>query len=196
MDTVKINLLEVLSSRQPKVGKTLFIAVDGHGGAGKSTLAVRVASRLGAQIIRQDDFASWDNPFDWWPLIVERIFNPIRDGAKTLSYPRSKWWENHHPKPVIDQAVTDFMILEGVGSLRREFRDYVSLGIFVDTPKHICLQRGVDRDSKTTGKTRQELTKMWNGWFDEEDKHFKRDNPQANADIVLDGTRRFEDQIW
>ena len=190
----KINLRKVLATKKPKVGQTLFIAVDGHGGSGKSTLATWLAEKIPAQVVQQDDFASGDNPLNWWPLVIERVFAPIQNRARTLSYPRSKWWENHYPEPVIDQPVTPVMILEGVSSSRKEFRDYISLSIFVDTPKKVCLQRGIERDG-STGKTKEELEKVWQGWFDEEDKYMRRDNPKAYADIITDGTKPFEEQI-
>src|SRR5207248_7862739 len=41
---------------------TKIVAVDGHGGAGKTTLAARLANALGCEVIQTDDFASWDNP--------------------------------------------------------------------------------------------------------------------------------------
>lgn len=191
----KINLLQILASKQPKVGKTLFIAIDGRGGSGKSTLAEWLSEKLDAQLVRTDDFASWDNPFDWWPLAIERVFQPIRNGAKTLDYPRSKWWENHYPKLAVDQPVSDIMILEGVSSSRKEFQDYISLAIFVDTPKDICLERGMERDSRSTGKTKDELKQMWEGWFEGEDNYLQRDQPRQRADIEIDGTKPFEDQI-
>ncbi len=86
------------------------------------------------------------------------------------------------------------MILEGVSSSRGEFDDFISYRIFVDTPKDICLERGVNRDTGT-GKSKEELTKMWEEWFDEEATYIKRDNPKEKADIVIDGTKPFEEQI-
>jgi uridine kinase len=41
------------------------VAVDGHGGAGKSTLALELSELLGAEIIHTDDFASPENPVYW-----------------------------------------------------------------------------------------------------------------------------------
>lgn len=123
----KVNIQEILSSRRRRCGKTLFMGIDGRGGSGKSTLAKLLSGNLKAQIIRTDDFASWENPFDWWPLVIEHVFEPIENGAQTLSYPRSKWWENHDPDPVDDKPVSNTMILEGVGSFRKEFQKYISL---------------------------------------------------------------------
>ena len=102
---------------------------------------------LGAEIVHTDDFASWDNPKDWWPLLIERVFEPLTSGQRTLSYPRSQWWPGHEPEPVVDQPVTAALILEGVGSLRREFRQFLSVAIFIDAPKEICIQRGITRDA-------------------------------------------------
>ncbi|MCA9361671.1 AAA family ATPase [Candidatus Kaiserbacteria bacterium] len=156
---MKVNVLEKLLSTKPKVGEVIFIAVDGHGGSGKSTLAELLSKKLNAEIIHTDDFAGWDNPLNWYPNVIKEIFEPISNGTKTLSYQPASWWENHHPEPVTNQPVTDIMILEGVSSSRREFRDRISFSIFVDTPKEICLHRGIERDTGT-GKSKEELTKM------------------------------------
>ena len=86
------------------------------------------------------------------------------------------------------------MILEGVSSSRKEFRDYISLSIFVDTPREISLRRGIERDINT-GKTAEEVNRMWEAWFEEEDTYIQRDNPKEHADIVVDGTKPFDEQI-
>jgi len=188
------NIQAIISNKSPKAGGTLFVAIDGRGGSGKSTLAKLLSRKLEAEIIRTDDFAGWDNPLNWYPNVIKQVFNPIKNGATTLSYKPTSWWKNHHPEPVVNQPVTKIMILEGVSSSRKELRDYISLSIFVDTPKEICLKRGVERDGNT-GKSEEELTKIWKDWLAEEDEYMKRDNPKMNADIVLDGTKPFEEQI-
>jgi uridine kinase len=190
------NVQENLSSKKTKVGSTFFIAIDGHGGAGKSTLAKLLSKKLSTEIIHTDDFASWENPFNWWPSVIEKIFEPIQNGAKVLSYDRSQWGDRQRSS-ILNQAVTKVMILEGVGSLRKEFRDYVTLGFFVDTPKELCLQRGLHRDLKVRKirKNLKEAKQMWSKWFKEETKYLNQDNPKAFADVVLDGTRSFEDQF-
>src|SRR3954464_13548823 len=124
-----VDIQKMLATKHAKVGHVFFVGVEGRGGSGKATLAKRLAERFHASLVQTDDFASWDNPMSWWPLVIEQVFQPIQKGTKALNYPRSKWWENHHPEPVIQQPVTDIMILEGVGSSRNEFRDYISLSI-------------------------------------------------------------------
>lgn len=188
-------LIEQVKATHPKVGSTRFIAIDGHGGSGKSMLAEILAKQLNAEIIHTDDFAGWDNPENWWPLVIERVFEPIKNSTTTLNYPRSKWWETHNPEPVVNQPVTDIMILEGVSALRKEFRPYISLSIFVDTPLDTCLRRGFERDKGQDGKSDDEIKRMWQDWYEKEEVYMARDNPKEFADLVLNGTRPFEEQI-
>ena len=86
------------------------------------------------------------------------------------------------------------MILEGVSSLRKEFRPYLSLGIFVDTPEAVCLERGLTRDA-ATGKSREELMLTWQQWLQDENDYLERDRPRDYADVIIDGTKPFEQQI-
>jgi uridine kinase len=190
-----VNLREMLRSRHPKVGNTLFIAVDGRGGAGKSTLAKYLSEKLNAEIVRTDDFASWENPFGWWPLLIEQVFQPIRNGTRALHYPRAPGWDNQHSEPITGQPVTKIMVLEGVSSSRKEFRQHISLSIFIDAPKDICLRRGVERDRLKGNRSDSDLIRLWEGWSAEEDGYLQRDDPKQNADIVIDGTKPFEDQL-
>ena len=187
------NLESILESRPPKAGSTKVIGIDGHGGSGKSTLAAHLGERLGAEIVHTDDFASWDNPKDWWPLVIERIFEPLQSRARTLSYPRSQWWPGHEPESIVDQPVTGALILEGVGSLRREFRQFLSVAIFVSAPRAVCIERGTTRDAAMGAK--EEILEQWNRWFDDEVGYMAHDKPEQFADIVVYSTMPFEEQL-
>ena len=183
----------MLSSRQPKVGTTKIVGIDGHGGSGKSTLAELLAHELHAEIVHTDDFASWDNPKNWWPQLIERVLKPVAVGVKALNYPRSSWWPDHHPEPVVEQPVTEILILEGVSALRAEFRKYLTFGVFITAPIELCLERGVTRDADQG--TKEEILKKWQQWYKDEESYIQRDDPESFADIVLDGTQPFQDQI-
>ena len=183
----------LLESRQPKAGRTKLVAIDGHGGSGKSTLARLLSQQLGAEIIHTDDFASWDNPKDWWPLLIDRVLVPISEGAQTLSYPRSQWWPDHEPPPMVKQPVTSVMLLEGVSALRVEFRPYLTVGVFISAPREVCLQRGTQRDADHG--TPDEIKRLWETYYTEEEGYLLRDDPETYADVVLNGTQPFEYQV-
>lgn len=156
------------------------VAVDGHGGAGKSTLALELSGMLGAEVIHTDDFASPDNPALWWPRLIEEALEPIASGAPTISYVRSSWGPEHDPEPVRDQPVTPVMILEGVAAARREFRPYLAYAIWVDAPKEVCIARGVDRDGEA-------MRDQWESWWRAEEAYIREHRPVEFADTVISG---------
>jgi uridine kinase len=170
----------ILAKKLPNDFPVKIVAIDGRGGAGKSTLAEGLAKELNAEILHTDDFASWEDTMGWWPLFIKEVIEPIKAGAKILSYKRSSWAPDHHPEPVKDQPVTPIMILEGVRSSRKELRPYITYTIWVETPKELCLKRGLERDG-------QDKLEQWQKWFTEEDKYIARDNPRAHADIEISG---------
>jgi energy-coupling factor transporter ATP-binding protein EcfA2 len=81
------SISSLLALRLPKAGNTKLVAVDGHGGAGKSTFAELLAQALNTEVVHTDDFASWDNPKHWLPNLIERVLQPVAAGAQTLNYP-------------------------------------------------------------------------------------------------------------
>jgi uridine kinase len=191
-----VDIVAEVSSREPRCGSVRFVAVDGGAGSGKTTLASMIATELGAEIIHTDDFASWENPISWWPDVISQVFEPVRDGATTLSYERTQWWEHEHRPPIVDQPVTPIMVIEGVSASRREFRDFLSYSVFVDAPKDIRMARGEKRDLELgISESPEKVHGYWKEWDDEEVKYFERDAPVEHADLVIDGTKPFEGQI-
>src|SRR5690349_15944670 len=70
----------VRASEAPTGVHTRIIAIDGPGGSGKSSLAEWLTPPLDAQVIHTDDFASWEDPVDWWPRLVELALEPLAEG--------------------------------------------------------------------------------------------------------------------
>lgn len=179
---------------EAKVGETVFVAVDGRAGSGKSTLAEWLANKLSSEVIHTDDFANWNNPLNWSSQMIETIFMPIQNGATTLSYQPTSWWETHHPQAIKNQPVTSIIILEGIGAGRIEFDSFISYRIFVDTPKNICLERGLTRDMTVT-ENQTKLHDLWSNWQAKEDHYLKTHNPKMKADLVINGTVPLTEQI-
>lgn len=162
--------------------QTAIIGIDGCGGSGKSMLAERLAATLDCAIIHTDDFGEWDNP-RWCPRMIKQVLDPLRNN-QPARYQRYDWGDKQlaewHEVPVQPQ-----LIVEGVSALRREFRPYLSYGIYVETPHEIRLKRGLERDGA-------EALTQWQDWMAAEDGYVARDMPQAVANIVINGDPQIE----
>ena len=160
---------------------TRIVAVDGLGGSGKSSFARHLAGAFGGvPIVQTDDFASWDNPIDWWPELLERVLVPLSRG-ETARFERSSWGPGTGGERVIVEP-TDVLILEGVTATREAFMPYVTYSIWVDAPAEVRLQRGLDRDGS-------DALEQWQAWMTQEDEYRSRERPDERADLVIRGDR-------
>ncbi len=191
-DIAMDRLLSTIRDSGPSVGQTVFVAIDGLGASGKSTLASRLAEELGAQIVHLDDL-SGPEPFSWMPRLKTEILEPVAQGARSLTYQPESWW-GHTPPPVTDQLVTPVMIVEGVGSLHPDLTAFWGVTIFVDTPAALCLTRGVERDL-ATGESEEAIKQQWEMWQAAELAHLAKHDPAAKADFVARGDRPFDTQL-
>jgi uridine kinase len=157
------------------------VAIDGRGGAGKSTLASRVADGLGsAPIIHTDDFADWKTPLQWWPRLVDQVLGPLSRGSPAR-YQRYDW-DLQRLAEWHDLAPGGYLVMEGVSASRREFRPYLAASVWVETAREECLRRGLERDGA-------DAVDQWLQWQAEEDDYIVRDRPDSTADLVVSGER-------
>ncbi|HVU77396.1 MAG TPA: hypothetical protein VHC67_07430 [Gaiellaceae bacterium] len=158
--------------------RTRIVAVDGHGGAGKTTFAERLAAALGGvQVAHTDDFASWDDPVGWWPRCIAELLEPLSRG-EVARYHVTAW--SGVPRPSVEIVPAEVVILEGVTSSREAFRPYLAGAIWVETPREVCLARGLERDGEA-------MRPQWEAWLRAEDDYIAREDPRARADLVVPG---------
>lgn len=181
---------QILQSKVRDELPVKFIALDGHGGSGKTTLAKILAEELKAEVLHTDDFASFDKPMDWYQRLIDEVFKPIQNGAKKLSYEKGAWYKDHKPEPVVGQVVTPIIILEGVSSARKEFRYYLSYAVWIDTPLEECKRRGIERDlvENEANKSKAEIVADWDKWHAYELEYVKQHQPKEYVNRVVDGT--------
>ena len=172
----------VRSAKAPAGVEARIVAVDGPGGAGKSSLADWLAQELDAQVIRTDDFASWDNPVDWWPDLIELAFKPLAAGRPARYQPTSWGGEEREPLQIEPAAI---VILEGVTASRQAFRPYLAYSIWIETPRELRLQRGLERDG-------EHARPQWERWMEAEDRYIEKERPAERADVVLRG----DEDLW
>lgn len=171
-------LAEAVRSSSAPIGMTTrIVAIDGPGGAGKSSLAAYLAQELDAPVVHTDDFASWDNPIDWWPELIEKVLAPLAAG-RPARYTPTTWGGPQRKDVVIDPE--GFVVLEGVTASRHALRPYLAYAIWIETPRELRLRRGLERDGN-------DARGDWERWMAEEDAYAERERPADHADVVLPG---------
>lgn len=175
--------------------ETVLIAIDGGGGAGKSTLAQKLkeVDAENVSVIHMDDFykpseqrkhvtdseigGNWD-----CERVKAQVLVPLSTNQPT-SYQRYDW---------VQDALAEFhdvpsghvVIVEGCYSLLDSLRPFYQFKIWVQSPRDVRLSRGIDRDG-------EEQRHLWeNLWMPAEEVYIKAQNPMEAANLIIDGTGR------
>lgn len=160
-------------------GPVRLVAVDGHGGAGKTTFAARLSRRAGgAPVVHTDDFASWEEPLRWWPRLLAQVIEPLAAGDEGR-FQRYDWvqrrlanWVTVSRDPIV--------IIEGVSAGRREWSGHLAYTVFVRTPEEVRVRRALERDG-------EDMVDQWRSWIAAEEAHFAGDAVLERAALVVDG---------
>jgi uridine kinase len=161
----------------PRCGSVRVVAVDGHAGAGKTTLAAQLAARLGdAPVVHTDDLATHEEPFGWAGRLAAQVLGPLSEGRaaehQVYDWDARAFTTTRHfpPAPVV--------VLEGVGTGCAAVRPYLALLLWLEVPPAEARRRGLRRDGP-------ELARFWTGWTAAEDAHFAADPSRPFADLLV-----------
>ena len=170
---------EIRSAQAPNSMPLKVVAIDGGGGAGKSTLAARISALLeSAPVIPTDDFASWENQFDWEDRFLDQVLRPVTRG-EAARYQRYDW-DIRSLAEWIDLPFARYLIIEGVGSNRLAFTPFIAYSIWVEADRSERLRRGLDRDGV-------HMKQQWQLWMNAEDNYFGHDMPRERSDVQVSG---------
>jgi len=164
--------------------KKILIAIDGPGGAGKSTFAELIKKEIPLfDVVKMDDFylpsaergSKGYHNFHVEKLVEEVITPFMNDEA--IKYSKYNWIED---KIEGEYTVSgNYLIIEGVYSTSDQLKDYYDKKIWVDCHRDIRLHRGLVRDG-------EKAYKQWvDEWMPLEDKYVEGQKPRENADYIL-----------
>jgi hypothetical protein len=165
------------------VGRPRIVAVDGRGGAGKSTLVDRLRTLVPASAVVHTDDVAWHQAFfDWADLLVENVLRPLHRGDAVEFRPPA-WIERERPGAICVPADLDVVWVEGTGVIRRALDPWIDASIWLQGDLDEQERRLVERDGDTPEQQRHIAA-----WLAEELPLLLREQPWANATIVVAGT--------
>jgi uridine kinase len=175
----------------------LIIAVDGCGGAGKSTLCKALAAKIDfwahTQIIKLDDFyhpltnvqqqnvhhSDAKKAYFDGNKFKRDLLTPLSQGVKA-SYKPVHWLEGQSDQR-IEVLPKGVLILDGVFSFSKTLREMVHLSIFVDTPLLLRTQRMIARPQLDIGWVDHwQRTEFW---------HHQHESTATEVDFVVLGNQ-------
>ncbi len=174
------------------IGRPFLGAIDGGSGSGKSTLATELKnSGPNITVVHMDDFyvpvsdevllnrkpaEDYESCFDW-KRMIDQVLKPLRDG-KTARFQSLDWglgvlreWKEVAPNGMV--------FIEGVYSLRPEFRSYFDFSIWVETEAQLRRDRMIARNQNTKGQM--------DCWQRGEEWYQRFFSPDKTASLVIDG---------
>ncbi|WP_326692035.1 MULTISPECIES: hypothetical protein [unclassified Streptomyces] len=176
--------LEALAVRLPALpascGPVRLIAVDGHAGSGKTTMAARLSGLLGgAPVLHLDDLACHEALFGWTERLASQVLAPWERG-RSARYEVYDWVARAYtteavlpPSPVV--------LLEGVGAGRAAVRPFLSCLLWMDMSPEAAWGRGRERD----GSGQRDF---WAHWIPMERAHFATDPSRPFARFLVKET--------
>jgi len=194
----QIQRIAELAHRRYRDGQLLVIAVDGCGGAGKTTLCQTLAQQVQlwapAQVLKLDDFyqplsqsqrtqlkdsAAQDAYFNL-ATYRQTLLQPLLQGAH-VSYQPHHWLDDADEVSVVLQP-KGVVIIDGVYAFSRAVRDLVDISVFVDAPLKLRTQRLLGRP--------QPCTDWIPHWQRTEAWHHQHEDTLTAVDFVLKGTQQ------
>ncbi len=162
----------VLAARRVAKGlRSGIVAIDGPSGAGKSSFADALMSelaarRVGAVLVRTDDFATWDNPAAWWPELESDVLQSFVRHHDYRHRPRI--WRDGIAEvgPRVWLRWEPLLIIEGVSSARSRIADRLDAALWLDGGSATQrLDRAVARDGEDLRPHLQRWQEFESGWF-------------------------------
>ncbi|WNV76827.1 hypothetical protein [Geodermatophilus sp. DSM 44513] len=163
-------------------GRPRVIAIDGRGGAGKTTLAGRLRSVVPhSAVVRTDDVA-WNLAcFDWAEVLVDGVLRSVHRGA-AVDFRPAAWAAHGRPGSITVPAGVEVVWVEGTGTVRGELAPWWDASVWLQGDLDAQERLLVARD----GDSPEQRERVAN-WLLEELPFLEREQPWARATLVVAG---------
>ncbi|MCB9822898.1 hypothetical protein H6800_01325 [Candidatus Nomurabacteria bacterium] len=182
-DELVNNIKRLLNNQEVAV-----IAISGHGGSGKTTLAKRLAEDfdiaaeqiVGLDNLHAKNYEDAKGLFELsdWAVIMELLKDIHTSGR--LQY-QTRDWKGVESR--VDVAMPSLVIIEGVRLLRPEIKPYVDICVWIDCPLDVASVRAKDRN-RQQGDTEEEIALWDTKWIPEAKKYVEKIHPEKIADFI------------
>lgn len=152
-----------------------WIAIDGLGASGKTTLADEIANALGLAVVHLDDFTrpgavGWERE-----RFREQVVEPLQAG-RAARYQRHHW-TSPEPTDWVDLPTSQAVIIEGIGASEPPEGVTWDRVVWVAVSEAVRHRRAEVRDPGRFGCWSQT-------WRPIEQQWFERSQPWRGADLV------------
>jgi uridine kinase len=167
------NINKILKSKN-----TVFIAIDGLPGSGKTTLCKIIKKHFPLlKIVKIDSFYDPAIKNTNFERLKKEIFYPIKKG-KIANYKLFDFKLNTY-KGFASITPGGLIILEGISSMDRRLVDLYDYKIWIDCPVELALKRVLARDNKKYEQKWKE------DWMPEILYFINNQKPYAKADVII-----------
>ncbi|MBC2931437.1 uridine kinase [Nocardioides sp. zg-1228] len=184
------DLLARVRGLVPATGRIPVVGISGHGGAGKSTVGLRLAADLGlreAQVVATDwckaatcgrDAGMWEQ-HDW--ALVESVVHDARRGRERLRFDY-RWSSGE--TGVVDEPMPAVLLVEGIRLFSDRTRDWFDLAVWIDLDPATAGARAKVRNA-AQGDGRDDLDLWDTKWIPEGHAYERVERPAERADVVI-----------
>jgi uridine kinase len=164
----------IRASTAAQGGGRTVVLIDGHSGAGKTTLATELAYLLKAQHVGLDAFYPGWGGLEVGSAMVRGVLDPDNPGYKRWDWRRNQVAEFHKVNGKRD------IVIEGSGCLSRANRELATFAVWIRLDQ-------VERKRRATARDGERFLEHWDRWAAQEQAFFARERPDTLADAIMDG---------